>query len=417
MSFTWIPLYEDLAARLLDYEHRQPELLAFLGTLKEAGLPMVRLVETDDDVPLTEIDPFTFFAVFNRRVTEANRKEILTRMRAFLGGSAAIPEDFEGIPVADNMQSWFFPWAKERQADDVPSLWALARQAVSGGREAVTAATFDRCLGIKSVKIAKLSMGLFWLRPRAFPPLDGQSQPYLRRHGVKIPGKVSAWDEYLAVVEAAVARLGDDFPSLSRAAYVEPGDERRYWAGGHQFGETSKLDEFMEQHTWYIGWKKDDATRGAKAAWKRFAGVKPGDLFAIKGYGGVDVLKVHAVGLVDEVEAEAGRISWTPVDMSLFHAKKAPKPGGGTWRDTLCEVTEPEARAALFGVGKLPEPDVKKPGVKTPPVKAKREALPRPPHPLNLILHGPPGTGKTWTMRKMREDFTLPHRPAPMWRI
>jgi len=60
MSFTWIALYEDLAARLLPYEGREPELLAFLSELKVAGLPMVRLVEFDESVALSKIDPFTF---------------------------------------------------------------------------------------------------------------------------------------------------------------------------------------------------------------------------------------------------------------------------------------------------------------------------------------------------------------------
>lgn len=408
MSFTWIPLYEDLATHILDYEHRQPELLAFLGELKAAGLPMVRLVEDNSNSPLTEIDPFTFFAVFNRRVTDDNRKDILTRMRDFFGSAAAVPEDFEGIPVADNMQSWFFPWAKERKADDIPSLWALARQAITGGRDAVTAATFGRCLAVRSVKIAKLSTGLFWLRPRVFPPLDGQSQLYLRRHGVNIPGKLATWGEYREVVEAAAARLGDDFPALSRAAYVEQDQERRYWAGGHQFGKTSKLGEFIDQHTWYIGWKKDDATKGAKAAWKRFRGIKPGDLFAIKGLGGQNyTLQVHAVGRVDEVDADGGRISWTALDLPLFRGHAPAKPGGGTWFETLCEVTDPGARAAIFRVGELAPPVVKEPTVKIPPVKPRPEAPLRPPHPLNLILHGPPGTGKTWEMRHMRQAFAL----------
>lgn len=56
--------------------------------------------------------------------------------------------------------------------------------------------------------------------------------------------------------------------------------------------------------------------------------------------------------------------------------------------------------------------------VTTPPVKPTPVAPPRPPHPLNLILHGPPGTGKTWEMRHMRQAFDLraeapPRSPRP----
>ncbi len=418
MSFTWIPLYEDLATRIIDYEKRQPELLAFLRELKAEGLLMVRLVEDDERTPLTDIDPFTFFAVFNRGVTDENRKAILVRMREFFGSAAALPDDFDGIPLADNKQSWFFPWAKARKADDIPSLWALARQAVTGGREAVTAATFNRCLAVQSVKIAKLSMGLFWLRPQAFTPLDGRSQQYLRRHEVQVPKKVATWDEYRDVVEATIARLGDNFPALSRAAYVQPDEKRRYWAGGHLFGKTSKLAEFLEQRTWYIGWKKDDVTKASKAAWKRFRRIKPGDLFAIKGLGGRNyTLKVHAVGQVDEVDVDAGRISWTDLELPLFNGRAPPKPGDGTWFETLCEVTVPDARLAIFPAGELTPRVANEPTMKTPPVKPTSVVPSRPTYPLNLIFHGPPGTGKTWTMRQMREAFALrkDSLPRPVW--
>lgn len=408
MSFTWIPLYEDLATRLLDYEGRQGELLDQLRTIDAAGLPCVRLVDEDGTTPLTGIDPFTFFATFNRGITDDNRKDILTRIRGFLGSTTPLPADFDGIPVADKRQSWFFPWAKDRTPDDLAALWTLARQAVTGGRDAVQPAVFDRCLKIKSVKIAKLTMGLFWVRPRAFLPLDGRSQPYLRRKGVAVPSTVSDWTTYRAVVDGTVSSLGSDFPALSRAAYHEPVTGRRYWAGGHQFGEESKLDEFKEQRTWYIGWAKTDTTKGARAAWKRIVEVKPGDLFAIKGLGGQNyTLQVHAVGQIDEVDAEGGRLTWSPVDVPLFHGRAPAKPGAGTWFETLCEVTTPEALAAVFGVGqKVTGPSgggsTSGKGKVDPPVG------PRPPHPLNLILHGPPGTGKTWRMRRMRKDFELP---------
>jgi 5-methylcytosine-specific restriction protein B len=65
MSFTWIPIYSEIARRVLDYENRQGDLLTLLGELAHEGLKVISLVDKDasgNPIPLAEIDPFTFFA-------------------------------------------------------------------------------------------------------------------------------------------------------------------------------------------------------------------------------------------------------------------------------------------------------------------------------------------------------------------
>lgn len=415
MSFTWIPLYEDLATRLLTWEARQPELLALLAEIKAAGLPMVKLDDrgATGEIPLAAIDPFTLFASFNRHTTLEKRLDILKRVREVLGSALPLPTDFDGLPLTDNQQSWFFGWAKERKSDDISSLWALLRQAVQGGRSGIEQATFDRCLAVKSVKIAKLTMGLFWVRPREFMPLEGQSQAYLRRCGVGLPNVVSSWAQYQGVVEATVASLGAEFPALSHAAYREQGEGRRYWAGGHTIDNKSKLQEFLDQRVWYFGYGKDSQTQGAKGTWKRFKGVEPGDLFAIKGFNQNGFkIKVYTVGQVETVDPDAGSLTWSETDIPLFADRPpANAPGKGNWNDTLCEVTDAACRAAVFGVGQIekkPEKGEPAPAKEKPVASEEKQVVFTPPrHPLNLIFHGPPGTGKTWRMRRMRADFTL----------
>ena len=69
MSFTWIPIYEEIARRILEFENRQDELLKLLRELRTEGLKVIQLNDRDADgkvIPLAEIDPFTFFASFNR---------------------------------------------------------------------------------------------------------------------------------------------------------------------------------------------------------------------------------------------------------------------------------------------------------------------------------------------------------------
>jgi len=84
MSFTWIPLYSEIARKVLEFETRQDELIALLGRFAAQGLQAGALAQSSrfaahglqvgalDDLDaegrrflLTEIDPFTFFATFN----------------------------------------------------------------------------------------------------------------------------------------------------------------------------------------------------------------------------------------------------------------------------------------------------------------------------------------------------------------
>ena len=70
-QFTWIPIYEELAKELANWEHRQEELISFLEELRSEGYVVTPMHDKDADgarFVLKEIDPFTFFGVFNRRI-------------------------------------------------------------------------------------------------------------------------------------------------------------------------------------------------------------------------------------------------------------------------------------------------------------------------------------------------------------
>lgn len=62
-EFTWIDIYRELATVLLDWEEREPELIAFLEDLREnKGLTITPLHDKNRDGErflLKEIDPFT----------------------------------------------------------------------------------------------------------------------------------------------------------------------------------------------------------------------------------------------------------------------------------------------------------------------------------------------------------------------
>lgn len=66
-DFPWVPLYRELAGKLLSFEERQGELIRIQRELRESGLKVIALDDKDDKgrtVPLAVIDPFSFIASF-----------------------------------------------------------------------------------------------------------------------------------------------------------------------------------------------------------------------------------------------------------------------------------------------------------------------------------------------------------------
>src|SRR5262245_45651093 len=124
--FTWIPIHREAAHRILEYRTKQEELVSILREMKESGLKVVGLEDVGLDgtkVLLSEIDPITFLASFNRNVTDSNRRENWAFLKTRWALQASVPEDFTGIPLFDNRSSRIFGYAKDREKDHMQSLW------------------------------------------------------------------------------------------------------------------------------------------------------------------------------------------------------------------------------------------------------------------------------------------------------
>lgn len=224
MSFTWIPLYAEIARKVLEFEHRQGELIALLSGFAARGL-QIGTVDGDLDAEgrrflLTEIDPFTFFATFNWQGRKPEKRgAILAALREEWDLTAPVPEDFDGVPLGNRQSLWMFSYQKQRDPGDIPRLWQLARQVVEGTRATVDRELFSRVLTQRTVGTAKLSIGMFWLNPREFLAADKWTRSYMERRGV--PEDVIAGDAYFHWLDACVEKAGTDFPALSLAAYLE----------------------------------------------------------------------------------------------------------------------------------------------------------------------------------------------------
>ena len=181
-DFAWVSFYQELADAVLTFRHNREGLLDSLWQVAatsglERYFQYLRTDQRHDGSrgPIGDVDPFTIFGPFNRGITDSARARIAEAYRTVFEITAAAPTSFAGIPVVNNLNSWFIRWENERSANEVDSLWDLAEAAVAYAasgteetRESLVAA-FDAATRGNT---RKLSMGLYWIRPEAFTSYD-----------------------------------------------------------------------------------------------------------------------------------------------------------------------------------------------------------------------------------------------------
>jgi 5-methylcytosine-specific restriction enzyme B len=274
-QFTWIPIYEELAHKLAGWENRQQELISFLEKLRTQGYVITPLYDKDGEGArflLKEIDPFTFFGVFNRRIGYDQRLLILSQMKQFFGLQSELPEDLNGIPVLNNMKSWFFPNQISRGISDVGRLWRVFQLALEDNpleKEEFLKA-FDEALTVKQTNV-NLTMGLFWIRPQTFLNLDQTNRAYL---GIRLPDSGLTAKFYVDAM-ASVLVDGKPFPEVSLAAWGAENERTRrvaeskeagyrawgginYWLVGAYWDDREQADQtqrFVEEGIWENGYR------------------------------------------------------------------------------------------------------------------------------------------------------------------
>ena len=276
-TFTWIPLYKELAGLLVDWEDRQDELIACLNTLRSEGKKVTPLNDRDKDGAtflIKEIDPFTFLGSFNRQTRAEERLAILTEVKKLLGATSPLPENFNGVPVVNNQRSWFIAYQENRRRGDVAILWNVFKLALAqdtlDNREFAEA--FDAALNVWGVSM-NLTMALYWIRPEMFLNLDNTNRSFL---DISLPSKGLSADFYVDTVKA-VSSKGRTFPELSFEAWqkvnsaddstsdsdsssdVDRHSTRSHWLVGAHWADNDPPDQtgrFLAEGIWLNGFNK-----------------------------------------------------------------------------------------------------------------------------------------------------------------
>lgn len=247
-QFDWAVFYEELAEKLLPYKENRQELITKVFQIYEiTGINMPPL---ERDNQIVDIDPFTFFGMFNKGLVMENRINLISTIADLFGVVAPVPTSFDGIPVLVPLNAKFYQYEGERGENDIDILWELFESALTyadtptSENRTTLSSYFDLAVNMKFNGRGKITMGLYWIASDTFLNLDGRNVWYIYESG-KLPGelvqslpkisnKMSA-DKYFEVLEKIRAYLQSDespfknFKELSFEAwrYSEEVDERK----------------------------------------------------------------------------------------------------------------------------------------------------------------------------------------------
>ena len=226
-QFDWVDFYKELSGKLLQYKDNREELIEKVRKIYE--ITGINLPTLEKDNQIIDIDPFTFFGLFNKKLTDANRLSILKAIAELFDVKAPVPTAFDSIPVLNPQNATFYYFIPDRGDDDIQDLWELFNAALAYAKDpspetiAKVSKYFDLCINKKGNGNSKITMGLYWIAPNSLLNLDQRNTWYIYESG-KIPeelvktlpeieAKIPS-DKYFDIVEKLRAYLHSDASQL-----------------------------------------------------------------------------------------------------------------------------------------------------------------------------------------------------------
>jgi len=171
-----------------------------------------------------QIDPFSVIGVMNRWMTNANRTKLAKVLADMFEITLPVPEQFDGIPVLNNMNSFF---------SGVDELWDLFVSAMNCTKTNNFTdefkMAFEKALAVYGNGLTYITIGLHWIRPNFFMPLDRNSRSFVfTRYGINPPEEPCSGDEYIKFLKELKNEINKQspaisFPELSYTAWIERG--------------------------------------------------------------------------------------------------------------------------------------------------------------------------------------------------
>ena len=381
-KFTWIPFYTELATKLLGYKSRRSELIEFIYS--EEGLHEYAnyLHLQDKTQMIDDIDPFSFMGIFNRgSLSPKSRIKILERIKTRFEIEAAVPSDFDGVPVLNYARMFFYNWFALKDSCDI--MWNAYEAMMKGDLK-----SWFNYYNIRN-RNAECTMPLFWCKADEYIALDSNNVDYLKTKGIDV--NVSDEASYLSLLQTIKGKMtsGDisekTYAEISYNAWKKGNDKSYYYAGFSFGGNDSQLDRFIEKKIW--------EGFGSKSVNDLIQKVNVGDILILKTSSTkgpkhqLPFLKIHAIGIVETPIKQIENsnhytcgVNYIQIDPCDFDGSQY-----GKYRQTFHKCNDKEI---IDFVNNIIEQNMIPKNIhqNTNILRLKK----------NIILQGAPGTGKTY---------------------
>ena len=236
-TFIWSEIYEEFATKLLEYKNDRKNLISKLQNVYEE-IDM-KLPKMESNGEILDIDPFTIFGLFNKGITDDNRKRILGEIAKQFNLKSKVPFSFEGIPLVNNLRSTFFNFAEERGENDINNLWEVFESAIryadnpTQGNKLKIESTYNNVIKQKGIQW-NITMGLYWIRPNTYINLDSKNREFIIKQKI-LPEQfikelnkfknIPNGEQYIQLCDLLLEKIKDgqygyrDFKELSFIAY------------------------------------------------------------------------------------------------------------------------------------------------------------------------------------------------------
>lgn len=414
-NLTWIPFYQEMADRLLAYKDNRGALVDLVYGLDSS---FVGYIKTQDGGKVSDIDPFTVFGIFNRGINDDSRIKLCQYFKDKLGIEANVPIDFDGIPVLNNMKAVFF-W-EDNAAISIPLLWTIFETALTID-ETMLSMAFDKALHQHGIKW-NITMGLYWIRPNEYLPLDSRTREYLPTLGIEVFKENQLDAEYyltlLSVVKQKITDNEISEQSISEISYhawiANPSSNttnmnRSYWLVGITIDDKPQSKRFLEENIWES--RYNDSKTSDQNLLELAKTIKEGDVIILKSTStkgkkhDQPFLRVSGIGIVEGNLKQTKKDTITqckcPVRYIDHTMKDFDGPTFGSYRKTIHLADDKANDIVAYANSVLTQHGIPVQSVS----KKYKEYIELLQNAHNLVFTGAPGTGKTYMAKEIAKEM------------
>ena len=192
-QFLWVDFYQEFAQKLAVYRDDRVDLIKKVKEIYNlSGISMPTL---EKDNNLVDIDPFTVFGLFNKKLRDENRIKLLETIAKLFDLKSKVPTSFDSLPVLNPQNATYYRFVDERNDGDIDDLWSLFISAIEYDKNPISenkenvSNYFDIVNNQKGNGNSKITMGLYWIAPNTFLNLDSRNQWFIFESG-KFPSKI-----------------------------------------------------------------------------------------------------------------------------------------------------------------------------------------------------------------------------------